>query len=174
MSASLAIRDAVAADAPLLGTLYRTAFPGEDLRALVREIAGLGAGALPLVAMSDGALVGHAAFTFCRIDGAADEVALLGPVAMDPRRQRQGIGSALIRLGLDRLGRRGTRLVLVLGDPAYYRRFGFAANDGVLPPFSLPEAWREAWQSLSLRGGPELRGTLCVPPPWNRRALWAA
>ena len=66
------------------------------------------------------------------------------------------------------------RYVCVLGDPAYYGRFGFEPDDRVAPPYPLPQEWRSAWQSLSLCGNDRpARGTLSVPPPWRQPALWA-
>ena len=100
--------------------------------------------------------------------------ALLGPLAVLPERQRQGLGSALVRAGLDALRDRGTRRVLVLGDPAYYARFGFAPERGTAAPYDLPEAWRDAWQSLALsdESAPKAK-RLAVPAPWRDPALWA-
>jgi putative acetyltransferase len=64
--------------------------------------------------------------------------------------------------------------VCVLGDPAYYRRLGFAQERDVDPPYTLPVEWRCAWQSISLRGGSSpCPGTLSVPRPWLQPALWA-
>jgi putative acetyltransferase len=171
---TLAIREALPADLPGVEQIYAAAFPQDDLRPLVRELSSLGPRALALVAVAGSALVGHAVFTTCGLAGQQDRIALLGPVAVAPERQGQGIGSTLIRTGLDRLRKGGTRQVHVLGDPAYYRRFGFARDDGVEPPYALPAEWRAAWQLLSLRDDVvALRGTLAVPPPWQRPDLWA-
>jgi putative acetyltransferase len=63
----------------------------------------------------------------------------------------------------------------VLGDPAYYARFGFRPERGVAPPFPIPEAWAEAWQGLALApDAPAPQGRLTVPAPWADPALWAA
>ena len=63
--------------------------------------------------------------------------------------------------------------VYVLGDPAYYQRFGLAADHRVAPPYPLPEAWQEAWQSLGLQGDePSPAGELSVPQRWRQPALW--
>ncbi len=174
MTDGLVIREALPADAAAVDRLYAAAFPEEDLRPLVRDLPGLGDDALLLVAMRDGALAGHVAFTRCAIAGQAEAaIALLAPVAVSPALQRQGIGGALIRAGLERLARRGLRQVNVLGDPAYYGRFGFKPDDAVLPPYPLPPEWRTAWQALRLhQGSAPLRGKLQVPPPFRRPALW--
>ena len=75
---------------------------------------------------------------------------------------------------MQRLEKNGPRHVYVLGDPAYYGRFGFRAESDVAPPYPLPAEWRGAWQSLTLgRDTPTLQGSLRVPPPWRRPELWA-
>lgn len=168
------IRESLPNDVTLIEKLYPNAFPDEDLLPLVRELLREEQIVLSLVGIADKALVGHVIFTTCSIAGRTDKVALLGPLAVAPAWQRQGIGSAIIRSGLRRLENAGTNQVYVLGDPAQYRRFGFEADDGVTPPYPLPEEWRGAWQSLSLRGKkPPLHGKLSVPQPWRQHALWA-
>ncbi|RMG72748.1 MAG: N-acetyltransferase, partial [Bacteroidetes bacterium] len=79
-------------------------------------------------------------------------VVVLAPVAVRPDRQRLGIGQALIRESLSRARAAGHSAVSVLGDPAYYPRFGFApaGNWGIEAPFSVPP---EAFMALELRPG---------------------
>lgn len=174
MTAPPAIREAVPDELPGIEALHRAAFPQEDLLPLVRDLAREGPRVLSLVATMGDALAGHAMFTACAVAGAADGVALLGPLAVAPHRQRQGVGAALVRAGLGRLRQAGTSLVCVLGDPGYYARFGFRPERRILPPFALPPEWDGAWQSLTLNGAdPAGAGTLQVPAPWRRRALWA-
>ncbi len=174
MTDTIEIRESVPNDAALIGGLYPEAFPDEDLLPLVRELLSEAPIVLSLVGMADTALVGHAIFTTCGIAGRPDKVVLLGPLAVAPSWQRQGIGSALVRSGLQRVGTAGASQVYVLGDPAYYRRFGFEPDPGVAPPYPLPEEWLGAWQSLSLRGNKSRpRGKLSVPEPWRQEALWA-
>lgn len=168
------IRESLPNDVTLIEELYPKAFPDEDLLPLVRELLREDSVVLSLVGISDRALVGHAMFTICSIAGRRDKVALLGPLAVAPDRQRQGIGSAIVCAGLRRLEDAGTRQVYVLGDPAYYGRFGFEPDHGVLPPYPLPKEWQGAWQSLGLRdSGPPLCGKLSVPQSWRRPDLWA-
>ena len=165
------IREALASDALAIETLYPEAFPDEDLLPLVWDLQR--SRAVSFVGSVDNALVSHACFTPCSIDGKPDRVSLLGPVAVAPDWQRKGIGSAVVRAGLRHLETAGTASVYVLGDPAYYKRFGFAPDDNVTPPYPLPQEWRGAWQSLNLSGeGPPLCGKLSVPQAWRRQALW--
>ncbi|GAB5375576.1 MAG: N-acetyltransferase [Acuticoccus sp.] len=161
-------------DAAAVERLYPAAFPHEDLVPLVRKLLPA-APILSLVAESDDAIVAHIAFTRCGAGEGADDVALLGPLAVAPARQRQGIGGALMREGFARLGGAGVRHVVVLGDPAYYGRFGFARENRLMPPYPLPAQWGAAWQSLRLGdSAPMPTATLWVPAPWREPALWGA
>jgi putative acetyltransferase len=92
---------------------------------LLRESKSL---AVSLVAVENAEIVGHVAFSRVTVEGLSDGWFGLGPVAVVPKRQRAGIGSALIRSGLAQLRVQGSRGCVVLGDPAYYHRFGFRAD----------------------------------------------
>jgi putative acetyltransferase len=82
--------------------------------------------ALSLVAEDDdGVIVGHILFTPVVVDGRLALGMGLGPMAVLPDHQRQGIGSQLVRRGLDSLRERGCPFVVVVGHPEYYPRFGF-------------------------------------------------
>lgn len=160
-------------DVPSIEALYPAAFPEEDLIPLVRDLLQDQTACMALVAILDGQLVGNVIFTRCAVAGSAARVALLGPLAVQPAWQRQGVGGALVRDGLRQLGEEGVGRVLVLGDPAYYGRFGFRQETRIVPPFPLPEAWAAAWQSMALGdAGGELAGRLEVPPAWRRPELW--
>ena len=167
------IRESGAGDRRAIEALYPEVFPREDLLPFVRALLDEGAPVLSLVAIVDTAVAGHGVFTRCRVAGSDAPVALLGPVAVAPGLQKQGIGSALIRDGFKRLDSESVTSVFVLGDPAYYRRFGFERERYVAPPFALPEEWRDAWQSVGLGGGHSIvDGKLTVPQPWRDPALW--
>lgn len=81
---------------------------------------------LSLVAEDDG-VVGHILFTPVAIESAGRSVLGMGlaPMAVLPDRQRQGIGTQLVKRGLDILRERGCPFVVVVGHPEYYPRFGF-------------------------------------------------
>jgi putative acetyltransferase len=118
---------------------------------------------LALVAIAGDRIVGHILFSRIAVIGERPGPAVaLAPMAVLPSLQRSGIGSALVRAGLAGCRRRAEGLVVVLGHPGYYVRFGFlpAHQLGVLPPFEVP---REAWMALSLRDG-HPRGTVRYPP----------
>ncbi len=83
---------------------------------------------LSLVALDGEEVVGHVLFspvTIRSADGSTLAAEGLGPVAVLPSRQRQGIGSRLIRAGIEEIRQRGANAIVVLGDPHYYLRFGF-------------------------------------------------
>jgi putative acetyltransferase len=93
-------------------------------------------GSFALVAEEDGAIVGHVQFSRAWIGEAA--VLALGPVGVLPDRRGRGIGSTLIREGLDEARARGETAVILLGDPEFYPRFGFepASAFGLSNPFA--------------------------------------
>ncbi|MGF7053500.1 putative acetyltransferase [Bosea sp. OAE752] len=110
--------------------------------AIIDGLRAAGALTLSLVAVEGGEIVGHVAFSPVTIDGAERGWFGLGPVSVQPGRQRGGIGSGLIRDGLQRLREIGAGGCVLLGDPGYYGRFGFAADpalvlEGVPPEYFM-------------------------------------
>ena len=111
---------------------------------LVEKLRQSGAETLSLVA-DDGAVVGHILFTPVTIEHPGRQVRGMGlaPMAVRPDRQRQGIGSQLVRRGLDILRERRCPFVVVVGHPEYYPRFGFepASKHGLVSPWKgIPDA----------------------------------
>jgi len=167
------IRESVQGDLAAIERLYPDAFPDEDLLPLVRGLLQGTVDVLSLAGIIDSSLVGHVIFTTCDLAGNNNKVALLGPLAVASAWQKQGIGSELMRAGLYRLEKAGVSHICVLGDPAYYERFGFTPEARITPPYALPPEWSDAWQSMSL-GSTErpISGKLSVPEPWLSPALW--
>ena len=95
---------------------------------IVNALRAGGALTVSLVAEMDGEVVGHVAFSPVQIDGHDCPWFILGPVGVLPERQRRGIGQALVREGLDAIRSLGAQGCVLVGDPAYYSRFGFANN----------------------------------------------
>ncbi len=167
-------RESLPSDIVSIEKLYPDAFPDEDLLPLVRDLLQETPVVLSLVGIIGASLVGHVIFTTCGLAGDTGEVALLGPLAVATAWQRQGIGSAAVRAGLQQLKKAGVKQVYVLGDPAYYGRLGFVPEVGVAPPYPLPAEWQGAWQSINLSSAaPTGRSKLTVPRPWLQPALWA-
>ncbi|HVN00795.1 MAG TPA: N-acetyltransferase [Caulobacteraceae bacterium] len=80
------------------------------------------------VAVAGGAIVGHAQWCVAslRVDGRAVKGAYLACLSAEPSLQARGVGSSLVRSGLRRLREMGYAVASLLGDPAYYGRFGFS------------------------------------------------
>lgn len=98
---------------------------------IVEALRDAGALEISLVAEADGIVVGHIAFSRATIGETSEGWYLLGPVAVLPEYQRRGIGSALVEAGLAELRARGAAGCALVGDPAFYRRFGFEHHAGV-------------------------------------------
>lgn len=169
------IRESLPDDLTALEVLYPAAFPDEDLLPTVRDLETGGADVLSLVAGSEDGVAGHIAFTLCPTSEGGEKLALLAPLCVAPGHQKQGIGTALIGEGVRQLKTRAIAKVLVLGDPAYYGRFGFRTEKAIMPPYPLPEEWAQAWQSISLIDTKaSLEGPLLVPDLWKKPELWGA
>ncbi len=166
-------RESLPGDIPSLEELYPAAFPDEDLLPLVSDLLRESDAVLSLVAIVGGALAGSIMFTTCGVEGRTETVALLAPLCVAPDLQKRGVGGALIREGLRRAKTSDATHILVLGDPNYYARFGFETETGVAPPYPLPDEWREAWRSITIRDVERpLRGKLQPPELWLRPELW--
>lgn len=147
---SVTIRAEQPGDEAAIAALIATAFANAEHSsgteaAIVDGLRAADALTVSLVALSNGEIVGHVAFSPVTIDEADHGWFGLGPVAVSPDRQRHGIGDALVRQGLDQLRARGANGCVVLGDPAYYVRFGFTAD----PRLTLAGIPPEYFQALS-------------------------
>lgn len=128
------IRPALAKDYGPIDAIVRAAFLAEFGRAdepeLVAALRAQGDVLLELVAERDRAVVGHILFSRAHVSngGKRYPVVQLAPVCADPEMQKQGIGSALIRQGLELMQALDETHVFLLGHPDYYPRFGFSAQ----------------------------------------------
>jgi putative acetyltransferase len=119
-------------DHALIRAVHLAAFPTPEEADVVDRLRTNGRSVISLVSRVDETVVGHVLFspvTIHEVDGdqetARGRGLGLAPVAVLPKFQRRGIGSALIETGLTRCREIGVSFVVVLGDPAYYARFGF-------------------------------------------------
>lgn len=122
------IRPEAPDDAAAIRELITAAFGQQDEATLVDRLRDGGGVTLSLVAAEHARVLGHVLFSPVTVSGeggASFSGVGLGPVAVLPELQRQGIGGRLIREGISELARAGHSFCVVLGDPAYYRRFGF-------------------------------------------------
>ena len=92
---------------------------------IINALRAAGALTISLVAEIDGRIVGHIAFSPITISDGAKDWYGLGPVSVLPEHQKQGIGKALINSGLSLLREMGGQGCALVGDPNYYKRFGF-------------------------------------------------
>jgi putative acetyltransferase len=149
---TIVIREETAADHGAVGDVIRQAFGQDDEVRLVAALRDFGCVQVALLADDDGEVVGHVLFSDLPIvtaDGAVAALAL-APLAVSPSRQRRGIGTMLVREGLRACRQRGHRVVVVLGHPGYYPRFGFSA--ALARPLQSPFSG-EAFQALELVPG---------------------
>lgn len=122
------IREEIAEDYQAIFEINEAAFGRADEALLVEKLRARKAILHSLVAERHGELVGHALFSPIMIhgdNGVVTVVAGLGPIAVLPAYQKQGIGAALIDAGIRLCGEACYRLMIVLGHPGYYPRFGF-------------------------------------------------
>ena len=149
------IRPECPKDAAAIGILTDAAFKdapysNQTEAKIVEALRTAEALTISLVAVQDGEVVGHVAFSPVRINGVANDWHGLGPVSVRPEQQGGGIGQALIRDGLHRLKSAGAAGCVVLGDPAYYGRFGFQHD----PELYYGDAPPKYFQRLTLSGAP--------------------
>jgi putative acetyltransferase len=120
---------------------------------------------LSIVATFNGDIVGHVACSRASLEGRPSVG--LGPLGVLPIHQRRGVGQALMHAVLGAADALHEPAVMLLGDPDFYRRFGFvlAAPLGVLPPVS---AWTPYFQVRPLHAWDKSRGTFLYAPAFDR------
>jgi putative acetyltransferase len=165
------LRFATHTDRAAIFALHQAAFSGIAEARLVEALHESGDVRLSLVAVQDGEIVGHVLFSELSVttpDGGTIAGLALAPLAVHPDWQRQGIGTELVQTALQQLRQQGWGLVLVLGEPDYYGRFGFtaAAARGLQSPYA-----GEYFLALDLRGETDaqsfLRGEVVYPAPFS-------
>jgi putative acetyltransferase len=162
------IRAETAADHPMIRQVNEAAFGGAEEADLVEALRRERVVLLSVVAESDGRIVGHILFSRMSIETPTGAIAAaaLAPLAVLPDCQRRGIGGGLIRYGLDAMRALGERIVIVVGHPAYYPRFGFSTAQArsLENPFSP-----DAFMALELSPGAldRIRGRVRYPPPFG-------
>jgi putative acetyltransferase len=157
----LLIRGERPEDIPDIHELHTLAFGRPAEADLVDALRARGKATLSLVAVEDDRIVGHILFSPVTIHSGHRRLPAVGlaPMAVLPERQRCGIGSQLVRIGLLECRNAGYDCVVVLGHPTYYPRFGFvpASRYGLTSEYAVPDeafmvlAWDEA--VLKGRGG---------------------
>jgi putative acetyltransferase len=174
------IRIATSLDRDDVRGVYLAAF-GEGEREIVSKLAVhlLSEETTPqtfsLVAETEGAVVGHVAFSPVAI-GANENCQgyILAPLGVKPEYQKRRIGAKLVESGMQQLSRMGVDILFVYGDPGYYSRFGFSVNAavGYTPPYRLRFPF--GWQGMVLKERSTERSptkitcvaSLCDPALW--------
>ncbi len=150
----ITLRKECAGDLDAITQVIQRAFGRPEEARLVNALRGNGAAVVSLVAVEEGVCVGHVLFSPVVLEAETGrmEGAGLAPLAVLPSRQRQGIGQALVRAGLETCRELGYGYVIVLGHPEYYPRFGFvpAARFGIQCEYDAPE---EAFMAMELHPG---------------------
>ena len=176
------IKESSGSDLPALLKVEKQAFGSKEGQVIVELVKNLmedpsARPLLSLVALEDQQIKGHILFTRAQIsEHEKVPVSLLAPLAVEPSRQRKGLGGSLINEGMRLLLERGVELVFVLGDPDYYRRHGFkpAGLQGYEAPYPLAEEIAEAWMVRELkqdRAG-NIKGKILCAESLNRPEYW--
>jgi putative acetyltransferase len=165
---NIEIRTERSGDKAAIWNVNQAAFEGEAEPSLVDALRNGGYVEVSLVAEVDSEIVGHILFSRVTIvtrDGSVDALSL-APMAVLPSRQRHGIGSRLVEAGLHACRERGHRIVLVLGHPDFYPRFGFSAASA--QRLESPFGGGEAWMALELVSGAlaGIEGRVEFSPPF--------
>ena len=165
----LLIHTETPADHEAIREVNRLAFGRDDEACLVDALRDGGYVRTSLVAEVDRLIVGHVLFSDLPIvsETATFPALALAPMAVLPEYQRQGIGSQLIRRGLDSCREHGHRIVVVLGHPSFYRRFGFSSE--LARPLRLAVLGQGVLYGNGIgRGGTQRRvGRVQYPPPFG-------
>jgi len=152
----------LAQDIDLDSTLkvIETAFSDEENKVIMNLVQELhqettGPSIKSLVAEVDNQVIGYVSFSpiFLKSDSSISGY-ILAPLAVSPENQKQGVGSNLIKFGIDMLTQDGAGVLLVYGDPNYYGQFGFKEEIGhlFLPPYSLQYPF--GWMGMMLNDTP--------------------
>lgn len=144
------IRHAAAADHAAIREINVAAFGKPDEADLIERLRADGDKVFELVAVEDGAVVGHILYSRLWADS-VNLYAALAPMAVRPDRQKSGVGSRLVKASLETAREFGAHAVIVLGHPAYYPRFGFTAE--AARAVKAPYSGSPAFMALEIEDG---------------------
>ena len=163
------IRRETSAEYAAIREVNRLAFGGEGEARMVDSLRDGGHARISLVAEEDDRIVGHILFSVLTIATPQGEIEALSlaPLAVVPSHQRRGIGSSLVREGLRACREAGHRIVVVLGHPEFYPRFGFSAKlaKPLRSPYSGPAYMAVELVPDALRG---IEGEVRYSPPFDQ------
>jgi putative acetyltransferase len=166
---SAVMRPETSADHDAIRHVNRLAFDQDAEARLVDAQRDGGYFRASLVAEKDGQVVGHILFSDLPVVAKAGTVPALAlaPLAVLPEHQNQGIGSALVRRGLEVCKEQGHRIVVVLGHPHFYQRLGFSSK--LAAHLESPYSGRESFMAIELLPGAlvGVTGRVQYPPPFE-------
>lgn len=177
---NLTIRPSTASDLEAVLHVERLAFASEVEAELVRNLL-LDPTAQPcisLLAFDEGTPAGHILLTKATLEEsqAHPSLRILAPLAVIPQMQKMGVGGDLIREAILQAVRQNVELVVVLGHPDYYPRFGFvpAGNLGIQTPYPIPPQNAGAWMVQELRPGllGNVRGRVRCAQAMDHPEMW--
>jgi predicted N-acetyltransferase YhbS len=179
----LEIRHSSESDRPEIENIHLKAFgeqEGPEIADLVNRLLDdkTAKPILSLVAAENEKIIGHIIFTRVQITQTSEQIAarILAPLAVLPGFQGKGVGSKLIREGLDQLKQSGVALVFVLGHPDYYPRSGFtpAGKLGYHAPYHIAKEHADAWMVQELRPGVigRIKGKVLCSDSLNHPKYW--
>ncbi len=140
--------DTAAIEAVTIAAFQNAAHTSHSEQFIVRALRNSGQLTVSLVAEDNGSVIGHVAVSPVTISSGATRWYGLGPISVMPEHQRQGVGVQLMEHALTELRTLGAAGCVVLGEPAYYSRFGFNAE----PSLVLPDVPAEYFQAISFNG----------------------
>ncbi len=164
----ITIRSESPADRAAVYVVNRTAFGRDDEANLVDDLRDGNYVRVSIVAEDRGRVVGHVLFSELSIVDKTTVVhaLALAPLGVLPEFQGRGIGSRLVERGLETCRAAGHRIVIVLGEPAFYSRFGFSSQRAhtLRSPYAGPE-----FMALELEAGAleDVAGDVVYPPPFG-------
>lgn len=148
------IRDEISSDIEKIWEINTDAFGTDEEANLVNALRSSGCAYVSLVAETEDKVVGYILFTPVELSGNKNnlKIAGLAPMAVSSQYQNKGIGSKLVKAGLDRCKYLGYNAVVVLGHPNYYPKFGFvpSVKYGIKSEYEVPD---EVFMILELTPG---------------------
>ncbi len=169
MDQVISVRSETEADQETIKNINDAAFGNDAEGKLVDALRSGGFVVSSLVAESNGAIVGHILFSRLTISTSARPMSAvsLAPMAVLPEFQRQGIGSLLVKHGLEECRKARHKIVVVLGHPEFYPRFGFSAElaEQLESPFGGGAAWMALELTPNALSG--VRGNVEYAPPFT-------
>ncbi len=178
---NIQIRETIAGDFDAIMEVEKLAFGYDKEAKLTAALLAdkTGKPMISLLAFYKDDPVGHILFTRAYFQDREEQpmMQILAPLVIKPEYQRQGIGEMLIKAGIEKLQKRGSNLVFVLGHKEYYPKYGFisgAERLGYPAPYPIPEEYADCWmvQPISPKGFDVGKGKVKCCDELNKPEHW--